>query len=101
MNIDENIKLGNLIDIYGDFLSSKQKNMILCYVNNDMSLAEIAENEGVTRVAVLDAIKKAKQKLYDYEDKLKMYQLKCSLGEAIKKDDKTCKEIITKIMEDF
>ena len=101
MSIDENIKLGNLIDIYGDFLSDKQKNMILCYVNNDMSLAEIAENEGITRVAVLDAIKKAKQKLFEYEERLKIYKLKCSLDEAITKDDKTCKEIITKILEEF
>ena len=36
-----------------------------------------------------------------FEDKLKLYQLRCSLNDAIQKDDKTCKEIITKIMEDF
>ena len=101
MNIEENIKLGCLIDIYGDFLSLQQKNMILCYVNNDMTLSEIAENEHISRPAVLDAIKKAKQKLYEFESKLKLYELKSRLSEAVNCDDQMCKSKVKELLEEI
>lgn len=101
MNIEENIKLGCLIDIYGDFLSLQQKNMILCYVNNDMTLSEIAENEHISRPAVLDAIKKAKQKLYEFESKLRLYELKSRLSEAVNCDDQMCKSKVKELLEEI
>lgn len=101
MNIEENIKLGCLIDLYGDFLSLQQKNMILLYINNDMTLSEIAENEHISRPAVLDAIKKAKQKLYEFETKLKLYELKTKLIEAANCDDNVCKSKVLELLEDI
>ena len=101
MDIEENIKLGCLIDIYGDFLSVQQKNMILCYVNNDMTLSEIAENEHISRPAVLDAIKKAKQKLYEFENKLKLYEFKTRLQDAVKCEDSLCKSKVKKLLEEI
>ena len=50
MSVEENVRLGNLIDIYGDLLSEKQKLAITRYVNADMSLSEIAQDENITRV---------------------------------------------------
>ena len=101
MKIEETIKLGELLDLYGELLSNKQRQVLNNYINNDMSLAEIAENENVSRVAVLDAIKKAKQKLFDFETKIKLYKIKTQLNCLLNLNEKDIKGEITKILEDL
>ena len=101
MSVEENVRLGNLIDIYGDLLSEKQKLAITRYVNADMSLAEIAQDENITRAGVLDAIQKAKQKLYFYEDKLKLYEIKQELVAILQSDEKSIKEKIKQLLEEI
>ncbi len=59
-----------LLDFYGDMLTEKQRAFIEYYYNDDLSLAEIAENEGITRQGVRDAIKRAESQLYDMEQRL-------------------------------
>ena len=51
-------------------LTQKQYEVIDYYYNEDLSLSEIAENEGITRQAVRDIIKKGERKLFEYEEKL-------------------------------
>ena len=63
-----------LLDIYGNMLTKKQFNILNDYYNNDLSLTEIAENEGITRQAVGDNIKKGEQKLYTIESKLNIME---------------------------
>lgn len=46
-----------LIDIYGNVLSDRQKDVVDLYYNEDLSLAEISENCGITRQGVRDAIR--------------------------------------------
>ncbi len=59
-----------LLDCYGPLLSQKQFSVVDLYYNEDFSLAEIAENEGITRQGVLDAIKRAEAQLLAFEEKL-------------------------------
>ena len=59
-----------LFDYYGDLLSEKQKNHFDLYYNQDLSLAEIAEETGISRQGVHDALSKAEQALLDFEAKL-------------------------------
>ena len=59
-----------LFDYYGDLLSEKQKNHFDLYYNQDLSLAEIAEETGISRQGVHDAISKAEQSLLEFEEKL-------------------------------
>ena len=99
MTVEENVKLGLLLDTYGELLSAKQYQMLFDFVNNDMSLGEIANNCKVSRSAVLDAINKAKQKLLDYEQKLKLCKIKQDLASAINSND--CKAQIKKILEEM
>lgn len=61
---------GVLFDIYGAFLTDKQREMFNGYYNLDISLSELAENNGISRQGVRDAIKKAEQTLLDCEQKL-------------------------------
>ncbi len=48
-----------LLAFYGDMLTDKQREVVECYYNEDLSLAEIAEVKGITRQGVRDAIKRA------------------------------------------
>ncbi|MBR5245765.1 MAG: DNA-binding protein [Clostridia bacterium] len=60
-----------LLDLYGEALTNKQRDYLNFYYNDDLSLSEIAENEGITRQGVRDAIKRAEALLFDMESKLK------------------------------
>ena len=59
----KNLDVSVLIDCYGDLLTEKQRSLIEYYYNDDLSLSEIAENEGITRKGVRDEIKRADTQL--------------------------------------
>lgn len=66
----KNLDVIILFDIYGEMLTKKQQDFISYYYNDDLSLAEIAENEGITRQGVRDAIKRAEAQLFAFEEHL-------------------------------
>lgn len=68
----KNLDVVLLIDYYGEMLTENQRKFIDYYYNDDLSLSEIAENEGITRQGVRDAIKRAETQLFDMEKKLGM-----------------------------
>ena len=59
-----------LFEFYAALLTDKQMNYIELYYADDYSLAEIAEEFGVSRQAVYDNIKRTEKILEDYEKKL-------------------------------
>ena len=59
-----------LLDFYGDVLDEKPRMLLDLYYNEDLSLAEIAESEGMTRQGVRHVVKKAEQQLLFLENKL-------------------------------
>ena len=65
-----NVEITILLDIYGEMLTEKQRDYLNYYYNDDLSLSEIAENEGITRQGVRDAVKRAETILVDMESKL-------------------------------
>ena len=62
-------RMAMLFDFYGDVLTPRQKAFYDLYYNEDLSLAEIAENNGITRQGVRDVIVRAEAILTDLEDK--------------------------------
>ncbi len=68
----KNLEVSYLLDFYGELLTERQRNFLEYYYNEDLSLSEIAENEGITRQGVRDAIKRAEAQLFEAESKLKM-----------------------------
>ena len=62
-------RMALLYDFYGDVLTDRQKEFYDLYYNEDLSLAEIAENYGITRQGVRDVIVRAEAILSDLEDK--------------------------------
>lgn len=69
-NMEKNVKISMLCEIYGKLLTKKQLEILTDYYNNDLSLSEIAENNQITRQAVRDIIKKGENKLFELEEKL-------------------------------
>lgn len=68
--VGKNMEVALLLDFYGDMLTEKQRDVMELYYNHDLSLAEIAENDGITRQGVRDSIKRAETQLLDMEDRL-------------------------------
>lgn len=66
----KNLEISLLLDFYGDMLTEKQREVIEYYYNDDLSLSEIADNEGITRQGVRDSIKRAETQLLDMEERL-------------------------------
>ena len=60
-----------LLDIYGELLANAQRDALDMRYNDDLSLAEIAEEMGgVSRQSVAYSIRKGEQKLVELEKKL-------------------------------
>ena len=62
-------RMALLYDFYGDMLTDRQKEFYDLYYNEDLSLAEIAENYGITRQGVRDVIVRAEGIMQEVEDK--------------------------------
>ena len=64
------VEQGLLYDFYGELLTEHQKTIYEDVVFNDMSLSEIAREQGITRQGVHDMIKRCDKILSGYEEKL-------------------------------
>ena len=64
----KNLYISALLDVYGAVLNEKQRELCEYYYNEDLSLAEIAENVGITHQGVRDLIKRAEQTLMSLEE---------------------------------
>ncbi len=70
--MEKKVELSILLDLYKPLLTEKQAETMDFYFNEDLSLSEIAENTGVTRQAVRDALVKGEKILLETEDKLNL-----------------------------
>ena len=70
LNMESIEKISLLYDFYGGLLTEKQRQVMELYHEENLSLAEIAEEFGISRQGVHDTLKKAEHLLTEYEDKL-------------------------------
>lgn len=84
-----------LYDYYSELFNDKQKKYFEEYYFDNLSLSEISENECVSRNAIHKSIKSVVSKLYEYEDKLKIYDKEKKIRNIIGKidDDKIKKQL--------
>ena len=66
------VEQGLLYDFYGELLTKHQRRIYESIVYDDLSLGEIAEEEGVSRQAVHDIVKRCDRALQGYEEKLRL-----------------------------
>lgn len=72
--METKIELAYLYDFYGELLNEHQRRVFEDFVLNDLSLGEIAEEEGISRQGVSDLVKRCSKKLMDYEKKLHLVE---------------------------
>lgn len=68
--LGNNAWFNDLLAWYGSLLTDNQFNIMQNYYGDDLSLAEIAENNGVSRAAIQQTIKRSEELLENYENKL-------------------------------
>lgn len=68
--LEKMVRTGLLYDFYGGLLTDKQRRAMELYYLENWSLAEIAEDEGVSRQAVYDLLHRSAHTIEDYERKL-------------------------------
>ena len=66
---NQTYRMTMLYDFYGELLTDRQKEFFDLYYNEDLSLSEIAENNGITRQGVRDVIVRAENTMQEVEDK--------------------------------
>ena len=67
---EKNMKLAYLLDFYGEALDARTSSIMQAYYDDDLSLSEIADGEGISRQGVRHIIKKGEDQLEFLEDKL-------------------------------
>ena len=93
--MDEYEYITILYDYYCELFNDKQKKYFEDYYFDNLSLSEISENEDVSRNAIHKSLKSIVNKLYEYEDKLKLYDKEKKIKNIIAKidDNKIKKEL--------
>jgi len=67
---EKNMRLAYLIDFYIDLIDTHSQSIIKAYYDDDLSLAEIASGEGISRQGIRHIIKKCEEQILFYEEKL-------------------------------
>lgn len=105
--MQKKIEIGLLNDYYGGLLTDYQTRLLSRYYDEDLSLKEIAEEEGVSRQAVADVIKRSSDKLLEFEEKLGLVEKLSNVIDELEKllvsvDTETAeklKDILTQVKE--
>ena len=83
--MEEKLEQAYLYDFYGELLNEHQRQVYEDFVFNDLSLGEIASEEGISRQGVADLIKRCNKKLLDYEAKLHLVEKFMSIKSDIRR----------------
>ena len=81
---EKNMKIAYLLDFYGDALDDHVSTVMRSYYNEDLSLAEIADDVGISRQGVRHLIKKGEELIEFYEAKFALAARHTELTEVCK-----------------
>jgi len=99
-----------LYDFYGELLTPHQKDIYEQHILEDLSLSEIAANQGVSRQGIHDLVRRCEKILEGYENKLHLVEKFLSIRDNVneieelftrydKEDDLTVDELIVNVRE--
>ena len=84
--MEEKLTQAYLFDFYGEMLNEHQRRIYEDFVFNDLSLGEIAGEEGISRQGVADMVKRCDKKLRDYENKLHLVEKFISIKSDVERN---------------
>lgn len=82
-NMEKLVQVAQLFDTYGSLLNDKQRDVINCYYNEDLSLNEIAQNNNKSKQAISDMVQRSVDKLFEFENELSLIKKKNLLREDL------------------
>jgi len=101
MELEANLKLSLLSELYKNLLTDKQQKMLKDFLDNNLSISELAVEYNSTRQAVNDLLKRTFKTLEEYENKLgllnKLESIKSKVNDSI--DELNKKEINKKFIQ--
>jgi predicted DNA-binding protein YlxM (UPF0122 family) len=83
--VEECAEVAMMLDFYGQLLTHRQYEILDLYYNSDFSLGEIAGQLNISRQGVYDSVKKGKEALKRFEEKLGLVKRFSIHGEALHK----------------
>ncbi len=96
-------KINMLLDFYGALLSEKQRQIVEMYYSMDMTLAEIAEDQEISRQAAHDSLTRGVAALEDYDKALGLIEKSIKANDLISEiqkyvgDNEKAKETLKKL----
>lgn len=100
MRIDDITQASLLYDFYGQLLSRRQREVMELYHEENLTLAEIADEFGISRQGVHDALKNAEKSLNGYESKLGLVAKFQASTDAVHEIDSIIDEVISSLNND-
>lgn len=102
--MEDFVRQSLLFDFYGDLLNEHQKLVYGSYIQENLSISEIAQDSGISRQGVHDMIKRCRNILEEYEDKLQLVSRFIRIREKVSEisraeDLQTVRDISQEIME--
>lgn len=70
--MDKNVEICLLLDFYGKLLTDRQREIMTLYYEDNLSLAEVAEELNISKQGVSDSLKRSEKILYETEEKLQL-----------------------------
>ena len=86
--LDKLNRINLLYDIYSSLLTTRQQEVLQLYFSDNLSLAEIAAEYGISRQAVHDLIQRALVSIESFEEKLGLYALFCFQTSLLQEADR-------------
>ena len=83
--MNEILKQALLYDFYGELLNKHQKEIYEQFIQEDLSLSEIAKEAGISRQGVHDLVRRCSQALLGYEEKLHLVEKFLAIREKVEK----------------
>ena len=84
---NQTYRMTMLFDFYGELLTQHQQKIYEDAVYHDLSLSEIAEEQGISRQGVHDLIKRCNHILEGYENKLHLVKRFNEIKEKVRQMD--------------
>lgn len=107
MELEINLKYSLLTELYKNLLTQKQQVLLKDFLDNNLSISELAVEYNSTRQAVNDLLKRTFKSLEEYEKKLgllnKLENVKKNVGLALKElnNEKVDKQFLTKKLNEI
>ncbi|MBQ6787725.1 MAG: YlxM family DNA-binding protein [Lachnospiraceae bacterium] len=97
---------GMLFDFYGELLTEHQKKIYENAIFDDLSLSEIAAEQGISRQGVHDILKRCDKILTEYENKLHLVDRFAKIKQMVQEintltDDEQIKKLSDEIIEEL